>query len=134
MPLAMRLRDVRTEFEPNGVGTFAYLDDVALTHLELDGEVVQAVGLFRGQVHDVGAVTNEAMTVALPPGHVLTEASAALLAEVGGVIATMGGAVVVATSIGTNTLVKEHATQAFKQTEVNGIARLNVRISDTQQR
>lgn len=124
MPEGTILRKFRTRFEPNGTEVEMYMDDTAISWIDINPETVQAATLWKKELQRVGVQLNEAKPVALPPmGHTSTEQEVALRAGVRIGITEEGG-VVVGIAFGTDALVQVYATKVVKEKRAEPLGRL----------
>ena len=92
--LALRpgLKRFRLEFEREGVGAFAYVDDVSLGLTGITANTIRTFAFLRRELDGIGIVVNAAKTVALPPkGHSPTMEEISLLESVMVLISDEGG-------------------------------------------
>ena len=107
--LALRpgLKRFRQEFEGEGLGAFAYIDDVPLGLTGITANTAKAFAFLRRELNDIGIVVNAAKTVALPPEeHAPTAEDISLDESVEVCIADEGGVTVVGVPIATEEYVR----------------------------
>ena len=103
----------------------AYMDDIYFVLRDLNSDALGAVSHLGHLLDDMSAARNAAETVGLPPiGYEPTAGEIAMLQQVGVIVVSQGGMVVIGIPVGTDEFVEEHAMKMAKDDGVAGLARV----------